>query len=70
VGAPDAEAAALALGDPHRLAQARANRCGGVAGMDHERAAADCGAVDRFPDQAAIMRNCDHRIDRQITAFR
>jgi hypothetical protein len=37
-GAPDAGAAALAVGDQHRVAQPRADRRGGVADMDHERA--------------------------------
>jgi hypothetical protein len=32
--------------DQHGLAQARGDRRGGVADMDHERAAADRGAVD------------------------
>jgi hypothetical protein len=48
-GAPDAGAAALAMGDQHRLAQPRSDRRGGVPDMDHERAAANRGAVD-----------CDH----------
>jgi hypothetical protein len=43
--APDAGAAALAMGNQHRLAQARGDRRGGVAHMDHERAAAEHGAV-------------------------
>ena len=47
-GAPDAGAAALAMCDQHRLAEARGDRRGGVADMDHERAAADRGAVDPF----------------------
>ena len=34
--------------DQYRLAQARGDRRGGVADMDHERAAADRGAVDPF----------------------
>jgi hypothetical protein len=37
-GAPDAGAAALAMRDQHRLAQARGDRRGGVSEMDHERA--------------------------------
>jgi hypothetical protein len=44
-GAPDAGAAALAMGDQHRLAEACGDRRGGVADMDHERAAADRSAV-------------------------
>ena len=38
-GAPDAGAAALAMRDQHRLTEARGDRRGGVADMDHERAA-------------------------------
>ena len=37
-GAPDPGAAALAMGDQHRLAEARGDRRGGMADMDHERA--------------------------------
>jgi hypothetical protein len=44
-GAPDAGASALAMGDRYRLSEARGDRRGGVADMDHERAAADRGAV-------------------------
>jgi hypothetical protein len=50
-GAPNAGAAALAMRDQHRLAQAGGDRRGGVSEMDHERAAADRGAVDRFRAQ-------------------
>jgi hypothetical protein len=39
--APDARAAALAMDDQHRPAEARGYRRCGVADMDHERAAAD-----------------------------
>jgi hypothetical protein len=42
-GAPDAGAAALAMGDQHHLAEARGDRRDGMADMDHERAAADRG---------------------------
>jgi hypothetical protein len=45
-GSPDAGAAALAMRDRHRPAQRRRDRRGGVADMDHERGAADRGAVD------------------------
>ena len=38
--APDAGTAALAMGDQYRLAEARGDRRGGVADMDHERAVA------------------------------
>ena len=49
----NAGAAALAMCDQHRLAQARSDRRGGVADMDHERAAAaDLGAADPFRRQA------------------
>jgi hypothetical protein len=47
-GTSDAGAAALAMGDQHRLAEARSDHSGGMADMDHERAAADRGAVDPF----------------------
>jgi hypothetical protein len=36
------------MGDQHRLAQPRGDRRGGVADMDHERAAADRGASACF----------------------
>jgi hypothetical protein len=54
-GAPDAGAAALAMRDQDRLAEARGDRRGGVADMDHERAAADRGAVDPFRREAQIV---------------
>jgi hypothetical protein len=41
--------------DQHRPAQTRLDRRGGVADMDHERAAADRGAVDPFRRQAEIV---------------
>ena len=50
-GAPDAGAAALAMRDQHGLTQTRLDRRG-VADMDHERAVADCGALDPFRRQA------------------
>jgi hypothetical protein len=43
------------MGDQHRLAEARGDRRGGVADMDHERAAADRGAVDLFGDNARCV---------------
>ena len=61
-GAPDAGAAALAMRDQHRLAEARSDRRGGVADMDHERAAADGGAVDPFRGEAQIMRDRHRRL--------
>jgi hypothetical protein len=62
-GAPDAGAAALAMGDEHRLAQPRGDRRGGVPDMDHERSPGgrpwrgrpgdpDRGAVDPLRGQA------------------
>jgi hypothetical protein len=65
-GASDARAAALAMRDQHRLAEARGDRRGGVADMDHERAAADRGAVDPFRGQAQVMRHRDHFARSQI----
>jgi hypothetical protein len=47
------------MGDQYRLAQARGDRGGGVAGVDHERAAADRGAVDPFRGEPEIV--CDRR---------
>ena len=61
-GASDAGATALAGRDQYRLAQARGDRRGGVADMDHEGAAADRGAVDPFRRQAKIMRDRDRRL--------
>ena len=61
-GAPDAGAAALAMGDQHRLAQPGGDRRGGVADMDHKRAAADRGAVDPFRGQPEIVRDRDRRL--------
>ena len=60
-GAPDAGAAALAMGNQYRLAEARGDRRGGVADMDHERAAADRGAVERtlparMQDSVTLLR--------------
>jgi len=48
--------------DQHRLAQARGDRRGGVADMNHKRTAADRGAVDPFRRQAEIMRDRDRRL--------
>jgi hypothetical protein len=61
-GAPDAGAAALAMRNQHRLAQPRGDRRGGMADMDHERAAADRGAVDPFRGEAQIMRDRHRRL--------
>ena len=46
----------------HRLAEARGDRGGGVADMDHERAAADRGAVDPFRREAEIVRRRHRRL--------
>src|SRR6516162_2295468 len=48
--------------DQHRLAETRGNRRGGVADTDHERAAADRGAVDPFRGRAQIVRNGYRRL--------
>jgi hypothetical protein len=48
--------------DQYRLAETQANRRGGVAHMDHERAAADRGAVDPFRGEAEIMRDRHRRL--------
>ena len=61
-GAPDPGAAAFAMGDQHRLAQPRGYRRGGVADMDHERAAADRGAVDPFRGETQIVRHRHRRL--------
>ena len=61
-GAPDAGATALAMRDQYRLAQTGLDRRGGVADMDHERAAADGGAVDPFRRQAQVMRDRYRRL--------
>src|SRR5437667_340566 len=45
---PDPGAAALAMGDQHCVAEARRDRRGAMARMDHERAAADRGASTRL----------------------
>ena len=60
--APDTGAAAFAMRDQHRLAQARLDRRGGVADMDHEGAAADRGPVDPFRGEAEVMRDCHRRL--------
>jgi hypothetical protein len=57
-GAPDPGAAAFAMRDQHRLTQARGDRRGGVADVDHQRAAADRSAVDPFRGQAQIQIVC------------
>ena len=59
---PDPGAAALAMRDQYRLAETQANRRGGVADMDHERAAADRGAVDPFRREAEMMRDRHRRL--------
>src|SRR5712691_11276710 len=46
------------MGDQHALAQPAFERRGGRADMDHERAAADRGAIDPFGRDAEVMRDC------------
>ena len=60
--ARDAGAAAFAVGDQDRLAQPAFERRRGVADVDHERAAADRGAVDPFGGDAEIMRDRHRRL--------
>src|SRR5258708_34382265 len=49
------------LRDQHRLAQPRGDRRGGVPDMDHERAAADRGAVDPISGwKSALIRVSVH----------
>ena len=50
--------------DQHGLAQAGLDRGGGMADMQHERAAADGGAVDPGRRDAEIMRDLLRRLDR------
>jgi hypothetical protein len=50
------------VGDQHSLAQARFDRRGGVAHVDHKRAAADRGAVDPFGGKAEIMGDRHRRL--------
>ena len=50
------------MGDQYRLAEARFDCRGGVADMDHERTAADRGAVDPFRRQAEIVRDRHRRL--------
>src|SRR5216683_6952214 len=61
-GAPDARATALAMGVQYVSHSPEAIRRGGVADMDHERAAADRGAVDPFRGDAEIMRDGHRRL--------
>jgi hypothetical protein len=42
------------MSDKHCLAQARLDRGGGVADMDHKGAAADRGAVDPFRGELEV----------------
>jgi hypothetical protein len=69
-GAPDTRAAALAMRDQHRFAEARGNRRGGVADMDHKRAAADrgCDAVDVGAYTRSRLHNEDF-LDRLYESF-
>ena len=48
--------------DQHRLAQPGLDRRGGVADMDHKRAAANPGAVDPFRRETQIMRDRRRRL--------
>jgi len=50
------------MGDQHGPAEARGDCRGGVADMDHERAAADRGAVDPIRGEAEIMRDRHWRL--------
>ena len=45
------------MGDQHRVAEAGGDRGGGMPGVDHERAAADRGAVDPFRGEPEIVRD-------------
>ena len=58
----DARLAALAVGDEHGLAQALVDRRRGVAHVDHERAAADGGAVDPGRRDAEVVRDGGGRL--------
>jgi hypothetical protein len=59
-GAPDAGAARSRMGGQHL--QPRGERRGGVADKDHERAAADRGAVDSLGGDAEILHNRCRRL--------
>ena len=61
----DARRAALAVGDQHGLAQARVDRRGGVADVQHERAAADAGAVDPVRRDAEVVGDRGRRSRRR-----
>ena len=63
--AGDAGLAAFAMGDEHGGAVARVYRGGGVADMEHERAAAHAGAVHPFRRDAEVVRHLlrHHRAD-------
>jgi hypothetical protein len=50
------------MGDQYLLAQPRGDRRRSVTHMDHERAAADRGAVDPSRDEAEIMRDGHRRL--------
>ena len=51
----DHRLAALGMGDQHGLAQAGLDRCGGMADVQHEGAAADRGAVHPGRRDAEVM---------------
>jgi hypothetical protein len=61
-GAADAAAAAFAMRDQRRIAPPRGDRRGGMAHMDHQRAAAARGAVDPFRREAQVIRNRHRRL--------
>ena len=60
----DHRLAALGMGDQHGLAEAGLDRRGGMADMQHERAAADRSAVDPGRLDAEIMGDLLRRFDR------
>src|SRR6185437_8794266 len=62
-GLADARAAALAMRDEDGLGEPGLDRRRRVANMDHERAAADRGAVDPARRDAEIMRDLLRRLD-------
>ena len=60
----DHRLAALGVGDQHGLAEAGLDRRGGVADVQHERAAADGGAVDPGRRDAEIVGDLLRRLHR------
>ena len=61
-GAPDARAAAFAMGDQHGITQPRFDRRSGVADMDHKRAAADRSANIIPPCRQRAAARCRQRL--------